>query len=131
MATDVQELIQTTLLGEAAENAPIAIFVADEEMSYIAVNRRACDLLGYTRDELLSLKVSDVGASPSRSNERYSEMILQGELRGEGAVVRKDGSEVEVEFWAYPTRVAQMTVYVAFVRPTNGAGRNGSATAAA
>ena len=130
MAADVQELIQTTLLGEAAENAPIAILVADDEMTYIAVNRRACDLLGYTRDELLALKVSDVSANPL-SGEIYAKMMLQGELSGTGNLLRKDRTEVGIEYWAYSTRVAQMTVYVAFVRPTNGAGRNGSATAAA
>jgi PAS domain S-box-containing protein len=127
MAADVQELIQTTLLGEAAENAPIPIFVADEEMRYVAVNRRACDVLGYTREELLGLKVSDVSANPATS-EKYSEMMLRGELSGEGSLIRKDGTQVEVEYWAYSTRVAQMTVYVGFVRPTNGAGRNGFAT---
>jgi PAS domain S-box-containing protein len=130
MAADVQELIQTTLLGEAAENAPIAIFVADDDMSYIAVNRRACDLLGYTRDELLALKVSDVSASPL-SGEIYAKMMLQGELSGTGNLLRKDRTELGIEYWAYSTRVAQMTVYVAFIRPTNGAGGNGSATTAA
>jgi PAS domain S-box-containing protein len=53
MIVDAQDLIQTTLLGEAAENAPLGIFVADDEMGYIAVNRRACELLGYDREELL------------------------------------------------------------------------------
>ena len=120
MSADVQELIQTTLLGEAAENAPIAIFVADDEMGYIAVNRRACDLLGYTRDELLALKVSDVATNPA-SSERYSEMMLHGELSGEGRIVTKDGRDLEIEYWAYSTRVAQMTVYVAFIRPTTSA----------
>jgi PAS domain S-box-containing protein len=124
MATDVQELIQTTLLGEAAENAPIAVFVADDEMSFVAVNRRACDLLGYTRDELLALKVFEVSANP-QSRELYAKMMLQGELSGTGSLMRKDRTEVAVEYWAYSTRVAQMTVYVGFIRPTNGAGQNG------
>jgi PAS domain S-box-containing protein len=126
MAADVQELIQTTLLGEAAENAPLAIFVADEDMAYIAVNRRACELLGYTRDELLALKVSDVSANPS-SREIYGEMMLRGELRGRGDLVRKDRTKVGIEYWAYSTRVAQMTVYVAFVRPAD-AGQVGFGT---
>jgi PAS domain S-box-containing protein len=123
MATDVQELIQTTLLGEAAENAPIAILVADEDMSYVAVNRRACELLGYTRDELLARKVSEVSANPL-SREVYAKLMLQGELSGTGSLLRKDRTEVPVEYWAYSTRVAQMTVYVGFIRPTNGANRN-------
>ncbi|MGH3030714.1 MAG: PAS domain S-box protein [Gaiellaceae bacterium] len=116
MIVDAQDLIQTTLLGEAAENAPLGIFVADEEMAYVAVNRRGCELVGYEREELLSLKVSDISPSPP-SQEHYAEMIARGKLSGRGPLLRKDGTEVDVEFWAYSTRVAQMTVYVAFIRP--------------
>jgi PAS domain S-box-containing protein len=116
MIVDAQDLIQTTLLGEAAENAPLGIFVADDEMAHVAVNRHACELLGYEREELLSLKVSDISANPV-SHEVYAEMVRRGELRGEGRLLRKDGVEVDVEFWAFSTRVAQMTVYVAFIRP--------------
>lgn len=113
---DAQDLIQTTLLGEAAENAPLGIFVADDEMSYVAVNRRGCELVGYERNELLALKVSDVSPFPP-SREQYAEMIARGQLTGQSRLLRKDGLEVPIEFWAHSTRVAQMRVYVAFVRP--------------
>lgn len=116
-ATDVYDLIQTSLLGEAVENVPLGIFVADDEMNYVAVNRRACDLLGYTRDELLDMSVSDVSPSPI-SREMYRDMIAAGDLLGNARLVRKDGEEIDVEFWAYSTRVAQMLVYISFVRPT-------------
>ena len=49
-----EPLIQTSLLGEAIENGPVAVFVADEHGRYVAVNRAACQLLGYTREELLA-----------------------------------------------------------------------------
>jgi PAS domain-containing protein len=45
-----EALIQTALLGEAIESGPALVFVADEEMRYIAVNRYACESLGYARD---------------------------------------------------------------------------------
>jgi PAS domain S-box-containing protein len=116
MIVDAQDLIQTTLLGEAAENAPLGIFVADEEMTYVAVNRRGCELVGYEREELLSLKVSDVSPFPP-SREQYEEIIARGELSGTSRLLRKDGTELDIEFWAMTTRVAQMSVYVAFIRP--------------
>jgi len=50
-------LIQTALLGEAVEAGPALIFVADEQMRYIAVNQFACSALGYTREELLGLYI--------------------------------------------------------------------------
>ena len=39
-------LVQIALLGEAVDGAPVAIFVADENGRYAAVNRHACELLG-------------------------------------------------------------------------------------
>ena len=42
-------LVQTVLLGEAVEHAPVAILVADEEMRYVAANATATKLFGYTR----------------------------------------------------------------------------------
>jgi uncharacterized membrane protein YdjX (TVP38/TMEM64 family) len=53
-------LIQSNLLGEALENAQLAVFVADEETRYIAVNSYACRMLGYAREELLDLHVVGV-----------------------------------------------------------------------
>lgn len=122
VSVDVHDLIQTTLLGEAVENAPVAVFVADDEMRYIAVNRAACALLDYERDELLTMRASDVSRIPSIGEripsieERFHELIARGESAGRRTLVRKDGSTVEIEFWATSTKVAQMTVYVAFVK---------------
>jgi PAS domain-containing protein len=39
-------LIQTALLVEAVEAGPALVFVADEQMRYIAVNQFACQALG-------------------------------------------------------------------------------------
>ncbi len=55
-----EQRIQTGLLGEAVDVGPVLVFVADENMRYIAVNRRACEVLGYEREELLALHVTDV-----------------------------------------------------------------------
>ena len=108
MIVDAQDLIQTTLLGEAAENAPLGIFVADDEMGYVAVNRRACELLGYEREELLSLTIADVSPVPP-SPQRYGEMIARGELTGKSRLLRKDGSEVESALVDHPS-VAEAAV---------------------
>ena len=55
-----EPLIQASLLGEAAEHAPFAMLVADEEGHYVAANLAACLMLGYTRDELLASTVSRI-----------------------------------------------------------------------
>ena len=114
--SSVDDLIQTSLLGEAIEHAPIGVFVADENMRYIAVNRAGSAMLGYERDELLGLLVTELSPLPD-APERYREMVKAGKLSGVTRAIRKDGSEIEVEFWSYTTQVAQMVVYVNFVRP--------------
>ena len=69
-------LIQTALLGEAIEAGPALVFVADEQMRYIAVNQFACEALGYTREELLALHVRDVARDP-RAAAEYDELLAR------------------------------------------------------
>ena len=104
-------LIQTALLGEAIESGPALVFVADEDMRYIAVNQFACDVLGYSREELLALEVSDVAQEPSAGVE-YDEMLVRGVRHGTAVLTRKDGSTVEFFYRAAKTTVAGLTFFV-------------------
>ena len=56
--TAAEPLIQASLLGEAVDSGPVAVFVADEQMRYVAVNEYAASLLGYSRAELLKLDMT-------------------------------------------------------------------------
>lgn len=100
--------IQATLLGEAVDYGPAAVFVADETRKYVAVNQAACDLLGYTREELLSLHVDDVADSDGK----WEEMQINGSVTGTVDVRRKDGTTVPFRYTAGRTRVAGMPVFV-------------------
>jgi PAS domain S-box-containing protein len=111
-----EPLVQAGLLGEAIDRAPDAVFVADESMQYLAVNQAACTLLGYTREELLSLRTTDVATYPEASRE-YDEMIAYGTRAGTGTLRRKDGSQIAVRYRAHETKLAGMTVYVALIWP--------------
>ncbi len=51
------------------EQAYDAIFLEDEEDNILDVNRRACELLGYTRAELLTMKIPDLKAPEVRQPE--------------------------------------------------------------
>lgn len=42
------------------EQAGDAIFIADKQGRYIAVNQRGCDLLGYSCEEILHLSMQDL-----------------------------------------------------------------------
>ena len=77
-------LIQTALLGEAVEAGPALVFVADEQMRYIAVNQFACAALGYTREELLALHVPDIAREPGSAG-RVRRDARQGHPARHGA----------------------------------------------
>ena len=104
-------LIQTALLGEAVEAGPALVFVADEQMRYIAVNQFACEALGYTRDELLNLHVPDVAQAPGAATE-YDELLARGIRHGTTVLTRKDGSTVEFFYRATKTKVAGLSFFV-------------------
>jgi PAS domain S-box-containing protein len=103
-------------LGEAVERAPVAILVADEEMRYVAANATACELLGYSREELLRLRVPDVASSPEAEGE-FEAMMTAGELVGRTTVVCKDGSKRSLRHRSSETSIAGLTYYVAVLWP--------------
>ena len=106
-----EPLIQTSLLGEAIENGPVAVLVADEHGRYVAVNQAACRLLGYSREELLTMRATDV-ARYDEAPAEWAEMELNGTLTGVSTVTCKDGSTVDFTYVAGATMVAGMPVYV-------------------
>jgi PAS domain S-box-containing protein len=109
--TAADPLIQASLLGEAVDTGPVAIFVADEQMRYIAVNAYAAELLGYTRAELLELRVTDV-ARTAEAPEQFEEVIAHRQRDGIAVLTRKDGSVFQLGYRARETRVAGMPLYV-------------------
>jgi PAS domain S-box-containing protein len=100
--------VQASLLGEAVDHGPTAVFVADETGRYIAVNRAACELVGYTREELLTLSVYDL----AENGGRWSEVVASGTISGTTDLIRKDGATVPFSYVAGRTTVAGMPVFV-------------------
>jgi PAS domain S-box-containing protein len=106
-----EDLIQTALLGEAIDDGPALVFVADETMRYVAVNETACRTLGYSRDELLKLEVSQV-ARDAEAPTQYDEMLARGFRHGTALITCKDGSTLEFFYRAVQTKVAGLTFFV-------------------
>jgi PAS domain S-box-containing protein len=109
-----EPLVQAGLLGEAIDRAPDAVLVSDESMRYLAVNQAACRLLGYTREELLTMRTTDVATYPGAADD-YEDMISRRSKTGTTVLRAKDGTEIEAEYRAHETKLAGMTVYVAIV----------------
>ena len=120
MATAVaNDLIQLTLVGEALEAGPVAVFVADDDGRYLAVNAYACELLGYERHErheLLDLRVTDVAVNQEAADD-YGEMQRRGAHTGVTILRKKDGKELPMHFRASATKVGGMALWVGVCWP--------------
>ena len=79
-----------------------AILVADDDGRYIDVNPAACQLLGYTRAELLSKSFFDIIDGDERPSLQASwqRFIDGGTLRGSVSVQRKDGTIIQTRYQA-------------------------------
>jgi len=81
------------------EGAIDAFFVVDTQLNIRDVNRRACENLGYTREELLGMKATDIRDDAGETSIRkVSEGAGSGEIQIlEARHRRKDGSTFPVE----------------------------------
>jgi PAS domain S-box-containing protein len=111
MSQTTTELLQASLIGEALDDGPALVFVADEHMRYLAVNRYACEVLGYTREELLDLRVPDVAVSPEAAD-LYAHMLRRATDAGVTSIRRKDGEVLTMRYSAKETTAAAMTFWV-------------------
>jgi PAS domain S-box-containing protein len=111
-----ERFVQMGLLGEAVDGAAVAVLVADENGQYVAANRFACELLGYTRDELVALRVHDVSVDPEVAA-HYLRFVNQRLDRGTVRLRRKDGSTFAFRYIAGETTISTLTYYVSFGVP--------------
>ena len=111
--------LQRTLLGEAIDEAPVLVFVADDEGRYVAVNRQACETLGYSRRDLLGMTVPEVAVAPE-APELYETMLREGRLEGTTPIRRSDGRLLTFRYWAKAVKVGGVDFWtsVGVVEPT-------------
>jgi len=82
------------------EHANDAIFIVDAELRYKDVNRKACELLGYSRKELLQMKITDILPPEQlpRSEKEFAKIQQKGEYeKFVGRVRTMDGRLLDVE----------------------------------
>ena len=81
------------------ENAPDAMFWVAPDASFADVNAAACESLGYTREELLGMRVFDIDGTmfPEAWDRHWADLAKKGELVVESRHVRRDGSSFPVE----------------------------------
>ena len=81
------------------EHAPYAFFLMDRNARFLDVNRRACESLGYSREELLRMGVADIEVDvPLDRIIRDIREAVPGEMtKVDGVQRRRDGVEFPVE----------------------------------
>ena len=112
-------LIDTVLVGEALEHGPVAVFVFDEEGRYLAVNRFACELLGYERDDLLTRAVGELSAYPQADAIESYLAVMKAGTEATTEVRRSDGTIARLRFRAAASKAAGMPVFVGVAWPAD------------
>ena len=100
------------------EQAGDAMFLTEPDGSFIDVNQRACDALGYTRAELLALSVPEI--DPIFSKEKFHELFeglqLHAPVTVEAVHRRKDGTTYPVEIRTGRIELHGRKLLLAFAR---------------
>jgi PAS domain S-box-containing protein len=105
--------LQRALLGEAVDTAALAVFVFEDAEHYVAVNDAACELSGYTREELLELPLRDLAADPEQTLRNLKRVASGERTHGRTGMRRKDGTVVDLEYRAAQATIAGMPFLVA------------------
>jgi diguanylate cyclase (GGDEF)-like protein/PAS domain S-box-containing protein len=99
------------------ENAGDAFFVHDLDGRFVDANQWACDSLGYTREELLGLSVTDIEKNfdPAALPELWGQVVAGVPITLDGRHRRKDGSTfpVEVRLGVFETGGRQLMLALA------------------
>lgn len=100
------------------DSATDAIFILDEKGNFIDLNRTAHERLGYTKEEMCSMNVSEIDPPEFATMvpERLEELRERGSLVFESAHVRKDGSVMPVEINAKVMDFDGERAVVSFIR---------------
>ena len=88
------------------DNSPTAVFIADATGRYVEVNRAACDLIGYSEEELLDRSIPDIVAREDieRAESAFRRLVATGTgVQEEFAFIRKDRSTLFMLVNAVPT----------------------------
>ncbi|MCX6690941.1 MAG: PAS domain S-box protein, partial [Methanoregula sp.] len=102
-----------TILDQASD----AIIIHNVHGRLVNVNQKACQNLGYTRDELLSMNISDIDpdAIESGKDQIWQNIILGHNVSFESREKRKDGSTFPVEITLGPIKLENEVLIIGIV----------------
>lgn len=92
------------------------MLVADDTMQFLTASDGACDLLGYTREELTRMRVPQIVQEPD-AGDRFAQMVEEHDQVGQVTLVAKGGDRIPAAYKAAETKVGELTYYVSVLRP--------------
>jgi len=96
------------------ETSQDSIFIVDQEtITFLAVNDAACRLYGYTKDEFLQMKITDISAEPKKTKIAVRNSITDIPLRFHR---KKDGTVFPVEIVISYFILGDHAYHTAFIR---------------
>jgi PAS domain S-box-containing protein len=101
------------------EQGTDAIFLSTINGEIIDVNQHACDILGYTREELMSMKVTDIDAEvPNKGelNKFWKTLKIGTPVKIRGAHRKKSGETIPVEIRVALIHIAGKKSILGFAR---------------
>jgi diguanylate cyclase (GGDEF)-like protein/PAS domain S-box-containing protein len=115
LATEADLLRFRTAMDTSAD---MILLVDRATMRYVDINSTACEMHGYTREEMLKLGPQDLTLFSLEELERsYDHAIASGEtMREQGYQRRKDGTTMPVEIHRRAVRAGERWIIVAIVR---------------
>lgn len=94
------------------------IFVTDVNENIVEVNKAACETLGYSREELLNMKITDIKSDKVKDNvtENRKKIFEQGSYSFESEHITKTGELIQVEFISRLVRYGNEKLILSVVR---------------
>lgn len=108
----------SALLRETLESMWVAMLVTTPEGKIMDANRSACTLLGYTREELLSMGIADIVGLETAECLRKTmrEQSPGGEISIESNGFRKGGARIPVQLSNTAIRIGDEDMVVTMMR---------------
>jgi PAS domain S-box-containing protein len=107
-----------SLIRALIEKAPDAFFVHDLEGRFVFANQAACELLDYSREEVLSMSVQDVeyGISPEQMSAYWEDVGAGKTVHTEGLLKHKNGFHMAADIRIGLFDAAEKTVIYGIAR---------------
>ncbi len=113
-----QSLIESEMRARSyIDHAPYGVFITNERGEYLEVNPAACDMTGYSQEELCSMSIPDMVPEETKAaaGEHFMQVVQSGRASGENKFIHKSG---EYRYWTIEAIRLSDTRFLGFTEDT-------------